>query len=200
MERILTFNEYEDLYKESDPFHICIFGGTFDPIHAGHLTVIERCIKNCSNIIIAPTVQNPWKTDKATDISHRIEMIKLALAKEPLSSFDYEDFFSTKIFSEEKRYTIYEKNYEYVFELINQVKDSLQSADLSAVRFCFVVGEDTGLSVKNWKNWESMNLTVIIAPIKINTHGNEIRKKKEPLLDSIIEYVEKNSLYQQELI
>jgi nicotinate-nucleotide adenylyltransferase len=61
-----------------------VLGGTFDPVHAGHIFVAEeaRIRLNLDRVLFVPA-GNPWlKTDREiTPAVHRIEMVRLAIAK-----------------------------------------------------------------------------------------------------------------------
>lgn len=60
-----------------------VLGGTFDPIHNGHLAVAEavKTKLNLSKIIFVPAGQPPHKLGKTiTPPSHRVRMLHLALA------------------------------------------------------------------------------------------------------------------------
>lgn len=63
-----------------------IFGGSFDPIHIGHLLLAETCREACEldKVLFIPAAVPPHKPDRvlASD-KHRVEMIKLALAGNP---------------------------------------------------------------------------------------------------------------------
>ncbi|NWF77309.1 MAG: nicotinate-nucleotide adenylyltransferase [Chloroflexi bacterium] len=65
---------------------IGILGGTFDPIHIGHLVVAEeaRIKLGFSEVLFVPAGQ-PWlKLDRAiTPAVHRVEMVRLAIASNP---------------------------------------------------------------------------------------------------------------------
>jgi len=66
--------------------NIGVMGGTFDPIHNGHLIVAEevRAWLNLTGVIFVPTGQ-PWMK-VGTPISaaeHRVQMVRLAIANKP---------------------------------------------------------------------------------------------------------------------
>jgi len=61
-------------------------GGTFDPIHYGHLVIAEevRATLHLSEVIFVPAGQPPHKTGHAiTETQHRLVMLELALASNP---------------------------------------------------------------------------------------------------------------------
>lgn len=63
-----------------------LLGGSFDPIHVGHLHVARQaCARlGLDRVVFAPAGQPPHKRDQAlTDAEHRFEMVRLALAGEP---------------------------------------------------------------------------------------------------------------------
>ncbi len=62
---------------------IGIFGGSFDPIHQGHLILAENCREQVSLdlILFIPCATSPHKTDGAISTDRqRCEMIELAIA------------------------------------------------------------------------------------------------------------------------
>lgn len=62
---------------------IGFFGGSFDPIHFGHISLAIHLLEKYSleQILFCPAAVSPFKTDKPPRASdkHRIEMLKLAL-------------------------------------------------------------------------------------------------------------------------
>jgi len=68
--------------------NIGVLGGTFDPIHMGHLIIAEevRARLDLAEVLFVPAGQ-PWlKLNNANAISsaeHRLEMVRLAIASEP---------------------------------------------------------------------------------------------------------------------
>ena len=59
-----------------------IFGGSFDPIHYGHLLLAETCREQCclDRVLIVPAAVPPHKQLRAmTSARDRIEMVRLAI-------------------------------------------------------------------------------------------------------------------------
>lgn len=73
---------------------IGIFGGSFNPIHMGHLITANaiREIRNLDTIIFIPCFISPHKTDRhPMDSKYRMEMVKLAIeGNSHFSCSDYE--------------------------------------------------------------------------------------------------------------
>jgi nicotinate-nucleotide adenylyltransferase len=66
-----------------------IFGGTFDPVHNGHLLLAECCRQQCrlEAVWFLPAAVPPHKQDRElTPAAQRIEMLELAIAGNPAFS------------------------------------------------------------------------------------------------------------------
>jgi nicotinate-nucleotide adenylyltransferase len=66
-----------------------IFGGTFDPVHYGHLLLAECCREQCrlDAVWFLPTAVPPHKQQRElTSAAERIEMLELAIAGNPAFS------------------------------------------------------------------------------------------------------------------
>jgi nicotinate-nucleotide adenylyltransferase len=59
-----------------------LFGGTFDPIHLGHLILTEACREACAldRVWFVVTAAPPHKRGDRTPASHRLEMARIATA------------------------------------------------------------------------------------------------------------------------
>jgi nicotinate-nucleotide adenylyltransferase len=65
---------------------IGIFGGTFDPVHLGHLIMAEQCREQAEldQVWFVPAARPPHKLDRPlTRFEQRVEMIALAIAGQP---------------------------------------------------------------------------------------------------------------------
>ena len=73
---------------------IGIFGGSFDPVHYGHLILAELCRESCEldEVRLVPAAIPPHKQDqgRAPD-EHRLRMLELAIGGHPaISAWDVE--------------------------------------------------------------------------------------------------------------
>lgn len=63
-----------------------VFGGTFDPVHLGHLIVaseLQHALR-LDRVLFVPAARPPHKTDRdIVDDRHRLAMLRLALADDP---------------------------------------------------------------------------------------------------------------------
>ena len=62
-----------------------LFGGTFDPIHLGHLILAEQCREACAldELWLIVAGAPPHKPGGRTSAEHRLEMARLAVAGHP---------------------------------------------------------------------------------------------------------------------
>ncbi len=65
---------------------IGVFGGTFDPVHVGHLIIAEQCREQgrLDEVWFVPAARPPHKQDRPrTPFAQRVEMLRLAIAGQP---------------------------------------------------------------------------------------------------------------------
>ena len=118
-----------------------LFGGTFNPVHWGHLRSAEeiRELFNLERVIFIPTNISPHKESQAlVTPHHRLTMLNLAVADNP--------FFVTSDI-ELKR-----AGKSYSIETVNYFK---QTAQEEFIPF-FIVGVDAFLEISTWKKYQEL--------------------------------------------
>ncbi|MBE6783887.1 MAG: nicotinate (nicotinamide) nucleotide adenylyltransferase [Ruminococcaceae bacterium] len=117
---------------------IGLFGGTFNPVHTGHLNLVKNFKEKLGldKILVIPTAQPPHKEAKALASSEdRINMCRLAFG-------DLAEISDIEMVRGGKSYTV-----ETLEELKKKYPDD---------EFYFLVGSDMLLSFKRWYRWEDI--------------------------------------------
>lgn len=146
---------------------IGVMGGTFDPIHLGHLMLAEWAIDavGLDQVWIIPTGQSYMKTDRhILPGSERLHMAELAVeGNDKLKCLDIE---------------IERGGYTYSYETMEQLK-SLYPEDC----FFFIEGADCLYSMENWKYPERLlACCTILAAVRGDADLQELKVKKTELL------------------
>lgn len=116
---------------------IGILGGTFNPIHIGHLILAEEAYfkLRLDKLIFVPAFMPPHKNDSdVIDARHRLEMVRLAIEDNP--AFEISTY---EIDSKKKSYSI-----DTLRELRRIYGDDAQ--------LCFITGSDSLKDLFSWKN------------------------------------------------
>ena len=72
---------------------IAIFGGSFDPIHVAHVTVVKEALNklDIDTVIVVPTYLNPFKSSFYLNPETRFELLKKVFKEfEKVQVCDYE--------------------------------------------------------------------------------------------------------------
>lgn len=82
--------------KNKKTHNIGIFGGTFNPIHYGHLRAAEEALERLGldKIVFVPSGNPPLKNKDLADAKFRFEMVKQAISKNPkfaISDIEYKN-------------------------------------------------------------------------------------------------------------
>ncbi|MCB2354297.1 nicotinate-nucleotide adenylyltransferase [Clostridium estertheticum] len=113
-----------------------IFGGTFDPIHIGHIHIAYEALYSLKldKILFMPAGNPPNKLNKQiTDSKIRYDLVNKAIEGE--SNFEISD------------YEINKKENSYTYETI-ELFSKLQSN----TEWYFLIGADSLIDLDNWKN------------------------------------------------
>lgn len=135
-----------------------IIGGTFNPIHNGHILLALYCKEklNLDSVIFIPTYTPPHKSDKElVSEVHRFNMCNIAVES-------YDDFSVSDI--EIKR-----KGKSYTYETLTSLKEIYPEDTLY-----FITGADMFLTLEKWKNPEIIFDKAIIAAVPRNSSDSEV--------------------------
>ncbi len=139
---------------------IGFFGGTFDPIHNGHLHLAKEVLKihKLDEIWFCPVRQNPLQLEKkAAPIEHRLKMIELAIQDNP--QFKLIDIEAKK---EGPSYTV-----DTLQQLVEEGEDKRQ--------IYLIISDELISDICRWKDPQKI---VELVPLII---GSRLREPKIPI-------------------
>lgn len=190
---------------------IGLLGGSFDPIHLGHVSIVEKAIEifDLDEFYFVPTGINPWKDCQNVSDSHRIAMLEIAIEK--ISTDKYVGIEKYEIeHNDERNYTYktleylkskYPANDYYYFMGMDQVekfhlwKESKKISEMVQL-VCFDRGGYTEYCENiNIYHFKKMNHNALTAS------SSDVRNGNISLLDSdVLRYISKHGLYLDTMI
>lgn len=119
---------------------ICLFGGTFDPIHAAHLKIAEEAVTRCGldQVLFIPAANPPHKRASfLAPYEDRFRMVELACVP-------YAAFSASRLEAGEER--------SYTIDTLERFQKHLASGD----RLFFLIGSDAFNELETWKRWQDV--------------------------------------------
>jgi len=135
---------------------IALYGGTFDPIHNGHLILAREARERLAldKVVFLPARVSPHKLDRPPADGHRrAEMIAAAIAKEPDFELD-----TRELHREGPSFTV------------DTIREFL--AEQPNVRFHYLIGEDSLADLSAWKEAETLVSLVQFVVLARSTNGS----------------------------
>ena len=118
---------------------IGLLGGTFDPVHHGHLRLAleARANLNLAEVRLVPAAEPPHREIPQAEMGHRRAMLELAIAGVPGLCLD-----ARELDRSGKSYTV----------------DTLASlrAELADQPLCLLIGRDAFLALHTWRRWRDL--------------------------------------------
>lgn len=123
-----------------------ILGGTFDPVHIGHLCLARAALAEIPLVRVELMPAGvPWQKSGISSGMHRLNMLKLAVEYEPLFRIN-----TMELCRSGPTYTI---------ETVAALRDEVGPA----MPLVLILGSDQWLNLSTWKNWERLTDYVHIA-------------------------------------
>lgn len=119
-------------------FRLGVFGGTFDPIHNGHLvaaSVVAEKFK-LDRVLFVPA-GDPWQKSETTDAVSRFEMTKLAIDSNPIFEIS--------------RVDIDRAGPTYTVDTLRDIRAEFADAEIF-----FITGADAIAGIASWKDVEQL--------------------------------------------
>lgn len=142
---------------------IGIIGGTFNPIHYGHLTIASKALKQYSldQVVFIPT-GNSYHKDQLDILPAEIRYDMVSLAINEMQSFEISDI-------DMKR-----RGNTYTIDTLNSLSKTMPNST-----FYLIMGEDSFLSVEKWKYpdkiFKKCILLVALRDVSLNTDFNHYK-------------------------
>jgi nicotinate-nucleotide adenylyltransferase len=146
-----------------------IFGGTFDPVHNGHLitAIAVKELRSLDKIIFIPSFIAPHKIDRLSSSPlHRIEMLKIAIKGIPY--FDYSDF------------EIKKEGVSYTIDTLKFMQNKYDDIEL-------IIGYDNLLEFSTWKDPDEILKMIKLVVLKRKVQNEPVEKDKFFYASEIIE-------------
>lgn len=156
---------------------ICIFGGTFNPVHNGHINMIKAVLHNIlpNKLFVIPAGNSYFKTNVLSS-SYRYNMVKLALD---------DDFDNCRNIIELSDIEILREGPSYSIDTIDYYKSLYDNSDIY-----FVIGEDTVYNIEKWYKASELleKVKLVILRRSVNEQNNLSAKLDQLVNDYNTEY------------
>ena len=140
---------------------VAIFGGTFDPVHHGHLRAAAEVSEwlKVSDFRLLPVGTPPHRTQTYASAFHRLAMLELALA--PFQDLTVDD-------REVRR-----GGTSYMIDTLRSVRE-----EVGDVPVFLCVGQDAANALNTWKEWRSLfdlaHLVIMTRPDSVSQYPPEL--------------------------
>jgi nicotinate-nucleotide adenylyltransferase len=139
--------------RQSEPRRIALFGGTFDPVHIGHLAVARAAERrfHLDEVHFIPTARPPHKSRITASYVDRYAMVALACADHPrfLPSLA-ESGVNLKRRSGEA------PSADETFYSVDTVRHFKHKLRGTGARLYYMLGADSFLQIPTWKDYETL--------------------------------------------
>lgn len=117
-----------------------LLGGTFNPIHFGHLRMVQELADtlNLAEIRFIPSANPPHKTTPTVSAQQRAKMVQLAIAGNPLFKLDTRELNRDGV--------------SYTIDTLISLQEELGGG----VALCLIMGSDAFTKLNTWHRWQAL--------------------------------------------
>lgn len=119
---------------------IGILGGTFDPVHFGHLRIALELQQelDLQTVRMVPCAQPPHRDEPGANAQQRLEMLQLALGDEPALLLDSREY--------------QRQGPSYTVDTLRSLRTELGEEQ----PLCLIMGSDAFASLPTWHEWQQL--------------------------------------------
>ena len=116
-----------------------VLGGTFDPIHFGHLRLAQELADalGLARVRFIPSGTPPHRNPPQVNGAHRLEMVRIAIAGNPLFESDDRE--------------IRRDGISYTYDTLTELREELGERPL-----CLLMGADAFAALTTWHRWQEL--------------------------------------------
>lgn len=143
---------------------IGIMGGTFNPIHNGHLTLADTAYRELEldKVLFIPS-GNSYMKENVLEIRKRVDMVRLAIAKYPQFELSLVE--------------VQRQGNSYTSDTLEYLTKENPNA-----RYYFIIGADSLFQIEKWRQPEKIfSLAKIVCAVRDHYNIDNVRQKGQQL-------------------
>jgi nicotinate-nucleotide adenylyltransferase len=148
-----------------------IFGGTFDPVHYGHLRAALEAMEmlELQDFRLLPAGTPPHRATTFASAEHRLAMLKLALARYPELQVDDRE--------------IRRKGWSFMVDTLSEIR-----AEAGDAPILMMIGQDAANTLDQWQEWHRLfdlaHLVIMRRPDSKHNYSGALFEQVQPRLVS----------------
>ncbi len=174
-----------------------LYGGSFDPVHLGHMSLVERAIALGYTVLMVPAFRHAFGKQSAPFV-HRVRMCELALQACQLEA-------QAQVCTIEQSVARADGAPVYTYDVLCHLREKLGSAP------CVLVGPDIATEWERWYRAPEIDRDFgrVSLPMTRATRSTEIRRRLQAgtpptalgmhLPEPVAHYIARHGLYQRDV-
>lgn len=149
---------------------IGIMGGTFDPVHNGHIAIAESAARQLGlrRVLFIPTGNPHFKLEQqVTSADDRVQMLRLAIEPDPVFELDMRE--------------VERAGVTYTADTLEELKEQYPGAELF-----FFLGTDSAETLPKWRRAETV--ARLCKPVVLHRPGESAQAVKDALAAAPIDF------------